>query len=282
MVTTFQLTPDGMMREMARHATMREASAELPDGAYTTFRTYMRRRVLRFNQHLRRLEETLMLRRMPVQPINDRTARMALGRIIAMLNYPESRFRLTYVPDGLFISIEPFAPYAQSLYDNGVWCATVSLHRNNPHAKSTTFIASAADAYAALPDGTHEGLMLAEDGAVLEGLSSNFFAVVETRSHRDVPHGASLHTEDQRVLIGVTRSLVLEVAQDVVPVVLEAVRYDDLSNVRECFITSVSREIMPVVKIDETVIGNGTPGPVTQELMHRFRELVTREAEELV
>ncbi len=286
MVTTFHLTNDGAMREMARHKTMSEASAELPEGAYTTFRTYKRRRVLRLNQHFRRLEESLALTGKHLGMIDDAMARRAIGRIIAMLNYTESRIRLTYVPEGLLISIEPFTPYPQEMYETGVHCVTVSLNRNNPHAKSTTFIASAAEAYKSLPEGAHEGLMIADDGAVLEGLSSNFFALTPSPQRGGEGRGEGrnliLQTEEARVLIGVTRSLVLEVARDVVPVIAEAVKYNDLPTVGECFITSVSREILPVVKIDQLVIGDGTPGPVTRELMRRFRELVEREAEELV
>ncbi len=285
MVTTFHLADDGAMHEIARHSVMSEASAALPEGAYTTFRTYKRRRVLRCSQHFQRLEESLALTGRHLGTINNAMARRAIGRIIALTNYAESRFRLTYAPEGLFISIEPFAPYPHELYEAGVQCATVSLHRNNPHAKSTTFIASAAEAYKTLPEGTHEGLMIADDGAVLEGLSSNFFALAPSPQRgegRGEGRNLILHTEEARVLMGVTRSLVLEVARDVVSVSTGAVTYDDLATVSECFITSVSREILPVVKIDQIVIGDGTPGPVTRELMRRFRELVEREAEELV
>jgi branched-subunit amino acid aminotransferase/4-amino-4-deoxychorismate lyase len=81
------------------------------------------------------------------------------------------------------------------------------------------------------------------------------------------------------VLIGVTRSLVLEVAQGIIPISTRAVTYQELPQVSECFITSVSREIMPVVKIDQLVIGDGAPGSITRELMRRFRALVAREAD---
>jgi branched-subunit amino acid aminotransferase/4-amino-4-deoxychorismate lyase len=57
------------------------------------------------------------------------------------------------------------------------------------------------------------------------------------------------------------------------------VTYGELQQARECFITSVSREILPVVKVDQLVIGDGAPGPITRELMWRFRALVQREAE---
>jgi len=211
--------------------------------------------------------------------IEDAIAHSAIASVIAEMGYTESRFRLTFTPPRLFISIEPFTPYPKSLYENGVRCVSVTLSRNNPHAKSTTFIASAAESYKSLPADAHEGLMIADDGSVLEGLSSNFFAITPSPTLGEGwGEGAILHTEEARVLIGVTRSLVLEVAKDVLPISTEAVKYNDLSGVSECFITSVSREILPVVKIDQLVIGDGTPGPITRELMKRFRDVVTREA----
>ncbi len=266
---------------IATHASMTEASAALEQGAYTTFRTYGRNRVLRLSQHLRRLEESLALMNgLPVQPIDDARAKRVVAAVLAATGYDESRFRLTYASGGLFVSVEAFTPYPPALYESGVRCATVSLHRDNPHAKSTMFISSAAQAYKALPAGAHEGLMLAEDGAILEGLSSNFFAVTMLPvSSEDFDDAVPvLRTEEARVLIGVTRSLVLEVAAGVLPVTPVAVRYADLPRVSECFITSVSREILPVVQIDDRVIGDGMPGPITRELMQRFADLVVREA----
>ena len=279
MVHTF----DGDGRLITQHSSMAEASAALEQGAYTTFRTYDRNRVLRLGQHLRRLEESLSLMQggLPARRIDDARARAAIAAALTQTGYVESRFRLTYAAAGLFISIESFSPYAAALYEAGVRCVTVSLHRDNPHAKSTTFISSAAQAYKQLPIGVHEGLMVAQDGAILEGLSSNFFAVTTLPvSSEDADGGVPvLRTEEARVLLGVTRSLVLEVAAGVLPVTPVAVRAADLPRVTECFITSVSREILPVVQIDERVISDGVPGPITRELMRRFAALVARESE---
>lgn len=281
-VTTFEVVAEHV-NKIAEHDSMREASAQLPEGAYTTFRTYNGNRILRLNQHLRRLEESVVLMGKTNERI-DAAARRAMSDAIRDTHYPESRFRLTYAPPRFFVSVEPFTPLPHSLYEAGAWCVTVSLQRDTPHAKSTTFIASAADAYRALPEGANEGLMIAEDGAVLEGLSSNFFALLPSRMGGVKDGELTLHTEEARALIGVTRSLVIEVAQSApgVPISTRAVTCNDLPQVRECFITSVSREILPVVKIDGLVIGDGKPGQVTRELMRRFRDLVAREAEPLL
>jgi branched-subunit amino acid aminotransferase/4-amino-4-deoxychorismate lyase len=71
--------------------------------------------------------------------------------------------------------------------------------------------------------------------------------------------------------------LVLGIAQGLVfsPI---AANIKAVTQIQECFITSVSRGILPVVKIDEVMIGNGTPGPITQQLIQRLAVLIAQEA----
>jgi branched-chain amino acid aminotransferase len=210
--------------------------------------------------------ESTTLKGMP-GTLEFESLRAAVGAVLDETAFKETRFRVTFAPPRLFLSVEPFTPLPSRLYDEGAACVTVPLRRGNPHAKDTQFIATASAAYGRLPAGVEEGLMLAEDGSVLEGLSSNFFAV----------KGGRLWTEEVLVLQGVTRSLVLEVATAVLPVELSSSRLED--GVEECFITSVSREVLPVVAIDGRPIGSGRPGPITREIARRFAALVEREAE---
>src|SRR3990172_88230 len=154
-------------------------------------------------------------------------------------------------PPRLFVPVDPFTPLRPEVYTQGVACVTVDVRRDNPEAKDTRFIAAATDAYAHLPAGVEEGLLLGEEGEVLEGLSSNFLAVLD----------GVLRTEDARALPGVTRALVLELAAMRLPVVRRAVRRDELPRLSEAFITSVSREVLPVVRIDGQPVGDGHAGP---------------------
>ena len=75
-----------------------------------------------------------------------------------------------------------------------------------------------------------------------------------------------------------TRMLVLEIAAELLPVARSAVRVGQLGSLDEAFITSVSRGIVPVVRIDDRTVGAGRPGPVSVELRRRFDALVEREA----
>ena len=88
-----------------------------------------------------------------------------------------------------------------------------------------------------------------------------------------------LHPEDARVLPGVTRSMVLEIARGLMPLGAGPARADALGAIEEAFITSVSREILPVIGIDGATFGDGKPGPVTKELIRRFAEAIANERE---
>ena len=69
----------------------------------------------------------------------------------------------------------------------------------------------------------------------------------------------------------------LEVAEGLMPVDGRAVRRDELAQIDEAFITSVSREVLPVVRIDGRPVGDGRVGPRTRAIMDGFAALVRRE-----
>lgn len=268
-MVTFEVQAGGLQL-LGRHESLAASSSVLPTGAYTTLRTYGGRGVVRLDQHLRRLEDSVALQGQR-GTIDLAVVRRALADILDTAETFESRLRLTFSPPRLFVAREPFVPLPKPVYEQGVACVTLALQRENPHAKDTRFIATAQSAYERLPAGIEEGLIVGEGGAILEGLSSNFFAVLED----------TLRTEEERALIGVTRSLVLEVATGLLPVERRAMRQVELPLVSEAFLTSVSREVLPVVRIDGRAVGDGQVGARTSAIMQAFAALVARETERL-
>jgi len=255
-VESFEADAAGGLRPLGSAPSFAGAAALLPAGAYTTLRTFGGHRVLDLARHVRRLEESAALIGQPGALPQERV-RAAIAATLRASGHPESRLRLTWAPPRLGVSVEPFAPLPEAVYEQGVRCVTLpALHRDNPHAKDTRFLATAIGAYRTLPPGTEEGLLLGADGAVLEGLSSNFFAVVD----------GILRTEEEQALIGVTRAEVLELAAELIACRGGAPRLVELANASECFITSVSRGILPVVAIDARPVADGRPGPVAREL----------------
>jgi branched-chain amino acid aminotransferase len=270
MVTTF-VWRDGQLERLDETWSLHAASARLPAGAYTTLRTYGGDGVVRLADHAERLRESA--RRLGHEDaLETATVTNAVTQALEATRLPESRLRLTLAPPYLYVTVEPLERLPERLYVEGVWCVTVPVHREDPRAKDTRFLAAARAAQEALPEGAHEGLLVAPDGSLLEGLSSNVFLV------RD----GILHTAEDGVLPGLTRAMVLEVARDLLPLATRPLRLDELPEADECFLTSVSREVLPVVKVDAVRMGPGTVGPRTREIMVRLRDRIGREAVHLL
>jgi branched-chain amino acid aminotransferase len=107
-------------------------------------------------------------------------------------------------------------------------------------------------------------------GEIAECTTSNLFIVKD---------GAALTPPlDAGLLPGITREFVFELGADVgIPVREAVLRDDDLFGADEAFLTSTTREVVPIVQIDDRRIGAGAPGSVTRALLDAFR----RKAQEL-
>ena len=105
MVHVFEVV-DGRLAPLTPAATLAAASAALPQGSYTTLRTYGGTGVVRLAQHVRRLEESLPKRvALPLAGV-----RAAVAEALRTTGHPESRVRLTFAPPRLFVAVEPFTP----------------------------------------------------------------------------------------------------------------------------------------------------------------------------
>ena len=97
------------------------------------------------------------------------------------------------------------------------------------------------------------------DGVVIEGASSNTFAVL----------GGVLrtHPATHRILAGITREVVLELAAELgIAVAEQPVTVEDLGGASEVMVTATTADVMPVVRVDGLVVGDGRPGPIAREL----------------
>ncbi|MBM4424111.1 MAG: hypothetical protein FJ030_12080 [Chloroflexi bacterium] len=264
----YRLTPSELTLTDLTGPTLDSVSLQLPEGIFTTCRTYERDHILGLSAHLRRLADSHAELNRP-RALDFPALRAALRAIIARENLPALRLRITtpFDSEAVYFSVEPFESFPAELYTRGARCATVHLERGTPKAKHTRFIAPSRAAKADADPGLHELLMVGNDGRILEGFSSNFFAALD----------GVLRTAGEGVLEGVTRGVVLKEAAGLLPISLAPIAVSDLPRAAEAFITSSGREVMPVRQIDEVVIGE--PGPITKELMARYRAHVMRDAE---
>ncbi len=151
-------------------------------------------------------------------------------------------------------------------FTRGYYLITTRLQREVPEAKTSNYTAAVRALKEAARRGADDALFVNGQGHVQEATRSNFF----------IFRGQTLVTPREEVLIGITRNVVLDLARGRFPIEERPILLEELALADEAFITSSSKEIVPVVRVDDQVIGNGKPGPHTAELEQRFIEMVNR------
>ncbi len=268
----YRLTPQGSRAlPWPSEATSLDAATQiLPPGFYTTFRTFARKsRVLGLRRHLRRLYAPLA----GPAPLSRAALRAVLRAALQAYPAEEARVRLVMVPnDACYALLEPLIPPKPEVYRTGVAALTVDLRRPRPHEKRTDFLRVRAQLRERLQAaGAYEAL-LAPWGRIREGLTSNFFWI----------RAGQVGTAKWGVLPGVTRSIVIRLARTLaLPLRYYALPVQDIPTLAEAFLTSSSRGIVPIVRIDGQVIGTGRPGPLTQHLRAHYEAYVQQAAESL-
>ena len=108
--------------------------------------------------------------------------------------------------------------------------------------------------------------MLNAEGYVAECTGDNVFIIKGDQMYTPALSSGALH--------GITRQTAIDLVGEMgIPTTEPNLTRYDLYNADECFLTGTGAEIVPVVKIDERVIGNGKPGPVTKKLVKAYKEL---------
>lgn len=161
--------------------------------------------------------------------------------------------------------------YPREFYENGMEIVTAATSRNlvnavNPAIKSLNYLNNILAKIEASNAGCEEAIMLNSDGFVAECTGDNVFIL----------HQGKIFTPPLAAgaLYGITRNTVIDLARQEGFTVEEKnlTRYD-LFIADECFLTGSGAEIVPVVKIDKRIIGEGKPGKVTRQLETKYHEL---------
>jgi branched-chain amino acid aminotransferase len=258
------------------------------EGVYETLRTYNQQPFL-FDRHLRRLHRSADMIGLGVpltdQQFSDRIAetvehasttaprdaewyiRILLTRGVGELTYDPAA---TPAPSVITI-VKPHIDPPAELYAGGVRVVFSSVVRNhpetvNPMIKSNNLLNCALAMQEGYKRGAYEVIMRNYRGELAECALSNLFIVKD---------GAALTPAlSVGLLPGITREFVFEVGTAAGIPVREAILRDaDLYAADEVFLTGTTREIMPIVEVEDRKIGSGLPGPVTKILLQTFRKL---------
>ncbi len=251
------------------------------DSVYETLRTYGGR-PFEWGRHLRRLRasaerlgfeipitnEQLLAR---LDAVLERAAnsesyiRLIVSRGVGDISYHFERVKGPTV----VIAVKPHGPYPAWHYAEGIPVSLVSIRRNHrqaldPAIKSSNLLNNVLAVREAQARGAEEAVLLNQKGEIAEGASTNVFVV----------RGGTLLTPilETGILAGITREVVLELAEGLgIPRREQALVPEDLLSADEAFLTSTTREVVPIRTVDGRPLGRVQPGPVTQRILASFR-----------
>ncbi len=255
-------------------------------GLFETMRSY-NGRIFRLDRHLARLMKSAealdMASKMSGFDLAD-----ACYQVLKANGLSDARIRLTVsagegeiVPDlstyrevTVFIVARKLAPLSAAVYERGYKVMLSTIRRNSlsplSRHKSISWLENILARSQARAAGADEALLLNERGFIAECSASNVFLVTDGVLRTP--------TLESGVLPGVTREVVLELAQNMsLMAVVGEVELKDLLTADEAFLTSSIIEVMPLTQLDGRPVGDGKPGKITRHLMSAYRELVARE-----
>lgn len=241
-------------------------------GVFEFLRTYGGK-PFRLREHLERLERSARLVGLPFPRTKDDLAGL-VRETLKRNSHEESSIRViltggdspdSVTPEGkprLIVTVTELTPSPSWWYEKGVKVVTETRELYLPEAKTLNYLPAVVAFDRARREGAIETLIIDREGRVREGGTTNCFAFI----------GEKLVTPAKGILAGITRQVVLELAAGRYGTEARDLKINELLRAGEVFITGTNKEIVPVVRVDEAVIGEGVPGPKTLELMGLFRK----------
>ena len=269
------------------------------DGVFEGIRAYDGL-VFKLEEHLKRLWEsahTLMLE----IPMDAKTLKNAIIETLKRNKLTDAYIRVVVtrgVGDlGLspwlckkatvFIITDKITLYPKSLYQKGLEIITVPTVRNlpeavNPSIKSLNYLNNIMAKIEAKNGGCMEALMLNHQGYVAECTGDNIFMIKKTGKGSAVKDHVLLTPPTYLgALKGITRQAIIEIAEKLkLPFEERIITRHDLFNANEVFLTGTAAEVIPVVKLDGRMIGEGKPGKITNVLLKEFQRLTRKDGEQ--
>ena len=250
------------------------------DSVYETLRTYSGKPFL-FSRHFARLERSA--KGIDLKP--PWTRAKTLEEVQRTLLAGECRIRLVVTrgvgelaPDtetcadpAAIIIVVPLIALPERIYDEGVDVIISSVRRSGRFAdiKTGSLIHQVLARREAKSRRAFEAILLTADEKLSDGITSNIYMVRDgtllTPSH------------DAGIVAGITRGVVLDLALQMGMQVVEGL-FDiaDMARADEMFLTSTTREVVPIVRVEGKPVVKGRPGPVTTRLLGQYRSAVQR------
>ena len=230
---------------------------------------------LYFNDHIERFYSSADALRLKC-PVGRKRLKSMILDIIAANNIQHSGIRVVLTGGAsdtgyaigkptLFVINEPINPLPENHFSKGIKLISHEYLRDLPEVKSINYLMGIYK----LPEVKENGamdLLFHWNGKISEVTRSNFFMVGQEDK---------IVTAGKGVLKGVNRKHVISLAKAHFEVDERDMYMDELSHAKEAFITGTTKKVMPVYQIDDIIIGNGLPGPITIKLQRQYEQYIS-------
>ncbi len=242
--------------------------------------------VFRLKEHIRRLEDSCRIYRMPLAHSTDALVEACLDTVrkngltdcyirpMVLWGYGSAGMLPADSPLETYVAAWPWGAYlGEEALEKGVDVCVSSWNRAHPNTYPVQ--AKAAGHYVnaqlikmeAVTNGYVEGIALSPSGLVSEGSGQNLFLIRDGKVITPFLDGTSLS--------GITRDAIITIAQELGYSVREQdVPRESLYAADEMFFTGTASEVTPIRSVDRVPVGEGKAGPVTREIQGRFLETV--------
>jgi branched-chain amino acid aminotransferase len=163
----------------------------------------------------------------------------------------------------LLITCNPVKTATADDFEKGISIITHEFQRELPHIKSINYL-MAVWLQPLLKEKMADDILYYNKESITEFPRSNVFVITANDK---------LVTPSRNILKGITRKHILGLSGEVLPVEERNITVNELIEAKEIFATATSRKILPVLKVNDKIIGNGKPGAVTIRLYEKFLEL---------
>ncbi len=207
-----------------------------------------------------------------IQPLHTKEElKGVINELIIRNNIAEAGFKMILTGGYSADSFEPASPNfillqqplqlpGKEKFNNGISIILHEYMRDLPEIKSTNYLMAIWLLHKMKKQKADEVLYI-KDNCVLEFPRANVFAVTKN---------GTVVTPGENVLNGITRMMVLQLAEKKYKVEKRQLTVEELYNAAEVFLTSTTRRILPVLKINDQIMSNGKPGAITADLYNSF------------
>lgn len=249
------------------------------DGVYEVIPVYQRQ-IFEFDAHIQRLENSLKAISIP-NPLTFKEWKNLLDQLVEKHPW-QDQFIYLQITRGIqmqrdhlpadclnptiYAYTNPLKPVSDAVKENGIKVVTLEdIRWLRCDIKAITLLPNVMMKLAAKNQQADDAILISRNGQISEGTASNVFIVKD----------GSLFTppNSHKILPGITRSVIEKIAeQHKMPLVEQELTLNDLENADEIWLSSSTKEAIPVCYLNQKPVGNGKPGPVWQQMQQYFIE----------